>query len=58
MIALLSDIQNFLKSTLFIELTKIFSIICIILFVVFFIIYPVYLKLLSKWRNKYGRNIQ
>lgn len=57
MILLLSQIQEFLKSSLFVELCKIFALSGIVIFIMVLIIYPIFLKIMYNIKEKYGRDI-
>lgn len=58
MLLLLSQIQEFLKSPLFVELCKIFALSGIVIFIMVLIIYPIFLKIMYNMKEKYGRDIQ
>ena len=53
---LLSYLQFFLKSHFFVELSKIFSIIGISIFIYTFIIYPIFINFITKYRAKNGND--
>lgn len=57
MLLLLYKIQIFLKSSLFIELIKIFSLLGIVTFIMILIVYPIFLNIVFKIREKNGRDI-
>lgn len=58
MVEILLKIQKFLKSSFFIELVEIFSLIGIGIFVIAIIIYPIAINLYNKNKTeKDGRNI-
>jgi len=58
MVNLFLKIQMFLKSSFFIELCEIFSIIGIGIFILVLIVYPIFINLYNFNKEEHGRDIQ